>query len=86
MPPQLLAVMNHFRDKLERWSGGSYLYFHSKYGEDIVRRFRPAAIKKFGSDFFGKENNFGAPIKPDSRRKEQPIFWEFVQSILTAEK
>jgi len=33
-----------------------------------VRLFRQSAMKKFGSEFFTYNKNFGAPVKPKSRR------------------
>jgi hypothetical protein len=42
--------------------------FYLKYGRGIVERYRERAIKRFGKDFFNKENHNGAPF-PVGRKK-----------------
>ena len=61
-------------------------YYYKLYGKKIYNRYRSNALKRFGRDFFNEENNFGAPIMPKRRKKEQPTFWEFVQFVLDAER
>ncbi len=85
-------LVSAFRDKLERSSSNTnYLrdYFYTRYGIMAVKRFRQAAIAKFGKDYFSAANNFGSPIPAvrdglrGNRTEHHPIFWEFVQLIKT---
>ena len=41
-------------------------------------------MARFGSEYFSAENNFGAltKIEEGRRRKNMPIFWEFVRFVL----
>ena len=49
-----------------------------------MNRFRAAAVRRFGREFFSRRNNFGAPLplrKKGRRTGELPTFWEFVQFV-----
>ena len=72
-------LVSAFRDKLERKNG----MYYNLYGKTIVEKYRGAALKKFGEEFFSAENNFGALYNlGGARTKELPSWWEFVQWIL----
>lgn len=59
-------------------------FYYKLYGKKIVEKYRDRAKKRFGDDHFDEDHHFGAPIKPKRMRSwKQPIFWEFVQFVLT---
>ena len=52
-------LLSAFRDKLElcedhKCEVGKH-YYHQRYGRHMVTRFRAAAIKRLGPDYFSKE-------------------------------
>ena len=58
-------LVSAFRDKLERIKTNQNMethYYYKLYGKDIVKTYRARAIENFGKEFFGPENNFGAPM------------------------
>ena len=80
-------LVSAFRDKLERVGNGGLVQemYYNLYGRNIVEKYREAATRRFGQEFFSKENNFGAPFpveKKHQRTKDLPSWWEFVQWIL----
>jgi len=77
-------LLSAFRDKLERNKRkGLNTLFYQRYGKEIVRKYRPYAIAKFGMDFFSKERNFGAPFPVEGfRYRQMPTFWEFIQFLI----
>ena len=77
-------LVSAFRDKLEHFHTPLLKddFYYKIYGSKIVRKYRKAAINKFGKNFFSKENNFGAPIPRHKRTGELPTFWEFVRYVL----
>ena len=83
-------LVSAFRDKLERLGKKSERlqndHYYNMYGKYIVEKHREAAIRRFGQEFFSKENNFGAPFPVEKRTKDLPSWWEFVQWILTPER
>ena len=48
-----------------------------------MNRYRVAAVRRFGKEFFSRRNNFGAPLplSKGRRTEELPTFWEFVQFV-----
>jgi len=84
-------LVSAYRDKLERKHATDYLkdFYYKTYGRKIVQKYRQAALKKFGDDFFSATNNYGAPIpvanggRPSS---DLPVFWEFVQFVIESRK
>jgi len=75
-------LVSAFRDKLERIGDTGHDYYN-KYGKNIVKTYREKAMKRFGQDFFSKENNFGAPLLTQGERTSKlPSWWEFIQWIL----
>lgn len=56
-------ILSAYRDKFERKNS----YFHKKYGEAIVNKFRPSGIHRFGKEFYEATKSNGAPIKMDDR-------------------
>jgi len=94
---RLLLIVRHpfdrlvsaFRDKLEQCHGPSNCtlgnnWYYKQYSKNIVARYRSEALRKFGSGFFSKENNFGAPlpVARSWRSADMPSWWEFVQYLL----
>lgn len=65
-------LLSAFRDKWERcaedWDCTKRKdWFYAKEGSKIVQTYRKSALKKFGRDFFSKQNHFGAPIPVERR-------------------
>ena len=56
--------------------------YYNLYGRQIVRRYRPAAIEKFGQEYFSASSHYGAPVYVEGRTEELPSWWEFVQWII----
>ena len=84
-------LVSAYRDKLERKHTDSYLkdFYYKSYGKKIVQKYRPAALKKFGDEFFSQENNYGAPLPVAEGRRptaDLPIFWEFVQYVIESRR
>lgn len=82
-------IVAAFRDKLERTHGNNSFY-QRKYGVKIVTKYRGVAKRRFGREIFDSQHNFGAPLPviPKELRLEKdlgmlPIFWEFVQYLLS---
>lgn len=75
-------LLSAYRDKMERLGEHTSLQqdnYYTRYGRQIVSRYRAAAIQKFGADFFSEQNNFGSPGPVEARLAELPTWWEFVQ-------
>ena len=87
-------IVSAFRDKYEHSTKDWFKepkkdYFYKRHGWKMVEQFRNEAIKKFGAEFFSKQNYYGSlynvtGVQDDRfpRTKDHPIFWEFVQYIL----
>ncbi|TRY76522.1 hypothetical protein TCAL_13639 [Tigriopus californicus] len=78
-------LVSAFRDKIERYHTPELKddFYYKVYGGPIVGRFRKAALRRFGSDFFSEANHFGAPVPVSNGRRNAklPSFWEFVQYV-----
>ena len=79
-------LVSAYRDKLERSLAGKPQndWYYKLYGATIVKRYRVAAERRFGRQFFSKANHFGAPLpvrKKGRRTAELPTFWEFIQYV-----
>ena len=48
----------------------------------MVSRYRDAAVRKLGAEFFSPENSFGAPVSVPGRRAEQASWGEVVQWMI----
>ena len=80
-------LVSAYRDKLERLHGETVDgdWYYNTRGRKIVSKYRKKALRKFGSDFFSAENNFGTPLAVNGVRvRELPTFWEFVQNVITS--
>ena len=76
-------LVSAFRDKLER--NLEEPFYYDNFGKHFVEKYREKALKELGEDFFGKENNFGTPMKVLNNGRpnaDLPSFWEFVQAII----
>ena len=87
-------LVSAFRDKWERRQADLQdedfergFYYNKVNGHLMTGMFRKSALRRFGGEFFGAGNNYGALIpskRRNSRRLSQlPIFWEFVQFVKT---
>lgn len=77
-------LVSAFRDKLEHFHNQNLEadFYYKIYGKKIVKRFRKAAIEKFGENYFSEENHFGSLLPRKKRTADLPIFWEFVQYVI----
>ena len=58
-------LVSAFRDKFEHSHPPHKTlqdFYFLTYGQNMTQKFRRKALKKFGPDFFSKENNYGTPL------------------------
>ena len=77
-------LLSAYRDKFESMND----YFHKKYGNFMVSKYRIKGINRFGQEFYDKNKNFnGCPLGDENCSKRRgngstPTFWEFIQALI----
>ena len=61
---------------------GSNEHYYTLYGADIVERYRPHGLSKFGEEFYAKNGSNGSPVAAPNRQGKEPTFWEFVMAVI----
>ena len=68
--------------KMKVLISGNNEHYYTLYGADIVERYRPHGLSKFGEEFYARNGSNGSPVEAPNRQGKEPTFWEFVMAVI----